>query len=281
MTINNDSFNQAICLLTKQILKTMNATKLTLILFSLIFITFSCSSQNEESTRRYRSDDEPNTSKRFALSNFPGNAKDFNLKDFTAIEANGQFDIEIQQGPQYSITAKGPSTPFNRAKIYTSGNTLILDYNKEGSWYKGFEKSNRIGVTITVPQLDGIELTGTTKVYLRSFSADKMTIDLSGASNLEGDLEAEDIIMELNGAANATLRGKAVELKADMVGASSLNADEMIVETVSVDVGGASKAYVYGNVDLSLEASDASRIYYSGPGKTSLYRSGDSRIRKQ
>ena len=133
----------------------------------------------------------------------------------------------------------------------------------------------------TLSDADGIDLSGASKVYLRSFKANNMTIDLSGASYLEGELDVTDVVVDLSGASSVTLRGKALDLKADLGGASSLTANKLITDTVDIDAGGASKASVYGNIDMDLEASGASRIYYSGPGNVSKYRGGGSRIRKQ
>lgn len=237
--------------------------------------------QKQTSTNRLSSDDESKGSKRFALSNYSGDIRNFNVNDFTSIEANGLFEIEIQQGANYSVKAKGPDRSIEKSDIYTSGNSLILDYNKGKTWFSRHKNSDKIGVIITVPQLDGIELSGASKVYLRSFKADDIDINLSGASYLEGDLNTNDLEIELSGASNITLRGKAMDLTADIGGASSLIADKMIANTVKIDAGGASRVNVYGEVDLSLEASGASRIYYSGPGNVSIYRGGGSRIRKQ
>ncbi|MEL6559792.1 MAG: PspC domain-containing protein [Bacteroidota bacterium] len=241
----------------------------------------TCVNNPPTSSRRLKSDSESKGSKRFALGNYSGQSVDYDLKNFTSIEANGLFEIEIQQGNSYSVTIKGPDRSIRKSDIYTSGSSLILDYNKGKTWFSRYKKSDKIGAVITVPQLDGIDLSGASKVYLRSFKANNMTIDLSGASYLEGELDVTDVVVDLSGASSVTLRGKALDLKADLGGASSLTADKLITDTVDIDTEGASKARVYGNVDMDLEASGASRIYYSGPGNVSKYRGGGSRIRKQ
>ena len=241
----------------------------------------TCGNNPTTSSGRLKTDEESNGSKRFALSNYDGQAINYDLKDFTSIEANGLFEIEVQQGNNYSVTVQGPERSIEKSDIYTSRNSLILDYNKGKTWFSRYKKSDKIGVVVTVPQLDKIDLSGASKVYLRSFKANNMTIDLSGASYLEGDLDVADAVIDLSGASSITLRGKALDLKADLGGASSLKADKLIAETVDIDAGGASKASVYGNVDMDLEASGASRIYYSGPGNVSKQVGGGSRISKQ
>lgn len=241
----------------------------------------TCDNNPPTPSARLKSDAESKGSRRFALDNYSGQSVDYDLKGFTSIEANGLFEIEIQQGNSYSVTIQGPDRSIRKSDIYTSGSSLVLDYNKGKTWFSRYKKSDKIGVVITTPQLDGIDLSGASKVYLRSFKGNNITIDLSGASYLEGELDVTDVVVDLSGASSVTLRGKALDLKADLGGASSLTADKLITDTVDIDAGGASKASVYGNVDMDLEASGASRIYYSGPGNVSKYRGGGSRIRKQ
>ncbi|MGB3467372.1 MAG: DUF2807 domain-containing protein, partial [Cyclobacteriaceae bacterium] len=227
------------------------------------------------------SKDESRESKRFSLNNFNGKTNFYDLKDFTSIEANGLFEVEIIQGTTYSVQAKGPNNSLNKSDIYMSGSTLILDFNKNRNWYTSYRDEDKIGVVITVPKLEEMEISGASKIYLRDFKTDRLSINLSGASTLEGTVKADDVTIDMHGACNITLKGVTRKLTADIGGASHLRTDKLIAETVKVDAGGASKANVYGDVTIDLEASGASRIYYSGPANVSIDRGGGSRIRRE
>lgn len=239
----------------------------------------TCKSSNI-SRRNNSGKQESRASKRFALSNYAGSITNFDLEDFNSIEANGLFEIEVKQGKSWSVEAKGANRSMSKAAIYTSGDALVLEFNKGRSWFWRSRDSDKIGVVITMPELTNIDLSGAAKAYVRPFNTTDVSIGLSGASTLEGDITANEVDIDLGGATKLTLRGTSDELRVELDGASRLYAKSLISKDVKVDAGGASRANVYGEVDLSLEASGASRIYYSGPGKASVYRGGGGRIRK-
>ncbi len=216
----------------------------------------------------------------FSIDDYRGAKKEFEVGEFDEIEANGIFDIEVIQGDTYSLIAKGSDRIMRRVEISTSGDILTLDYDGKLNWFKN-RNDDKIGVIITVPELTAIDLTGAAELYLRPFDANNLTIDLNGASFLDGEIKASELHISLSGASKAVISGTTEELELELGGASSIKANKLSAFNLKVDAGGASKASVFGENELDLEASGASKIYYSGPGEIRRRsRSGAGRILK-
>ena len=83
------------------------------------------------------------------------------------------------------------------------------------------------------------------------------------------DLNVYDKLdIELSGASNADLEGNTNELKADISGASKLEAVNLISKFAELDCSGAANAEVYVTEKLDADASGASHILCEGNPKT-------------
>ncbi|MEL7147907.1 MAG: PspC domain-containing protein, partial [Bacteroidota bacterium] len=181
----------------------------------------TCKSSNV-SSRASTGKKESRASRKFSLNNYTGSTENINIAGFNSIEANGIFDIEIKQGNTFSVEAKGANRSMKKVNFYKSGDALVLEFNKGRSWFWKGRNQEKIGVIITMPELNSIDLSGTSSVYIRSFDIDDLSIDLSGAASLEGDVIAKEIDIEISGATKLTLRGTSDLLQVDLDGASRL-----------------------------------------------------------
>jgi hypothetical protein len=131
--------------------------------------------------------------------------------------------------------------------------------------------------------LTGLDASGATEVVLVDFAADgDLSFDASGASRIEGDLQAGGVKVILSGASSASLSGGAEDLTVDASGASTADLGDFPATNVSVIVSGASTATVNASGRLDADASGASRvIYLGGPTLGEVKSSGASTIEAQ
>ena len=107
-------------------------------------------------------------------------------------------------------------------------------------------------------------------------------MNLSGASYLEGDVTAREVLLEVSGASRARLQGKAEILHVDASGASNLDLEDFPVEDADIELSGASEAAVVLNGTLDIDASGASRLYFGGsPTMGRVDLSGASSIKRR
>ena len=109
-----------------------------------------------------------------------------------------------------------------------------------------------------------------------------MNITVSGAYHFDGEsIQADKLVLELSGASHAKLSGRIAKLDLELSGASHLNAEELLSRDADIEASGASHAQVNIQKSLQVEASGASKVEYRGnPMNLTKDVSGASTVRR-
>lgn len=238
----------------------------------------------------------------------------FDYSDFTAIEVEDAFDVEITYAETYSITVSGAERVMDRLEVSKTGDTLKIEL---GGWEWFWFWNSSPKAVITLPDLRRLDMGGASEGFVRGFNstndfalevngasnleidmetsgfeskvsgASELDIDLkassfeikvSGASTLKGDLETGSTKIELSGASNARLAGSGGDLTLACSGASDANLMNFPVGDADVNLSGASDADVDVSGNLDVTVSGASNLdYYGNPvlGRTDISGSSD------
>lgn len=190
----------------------------------------------------------------------------YGLEDFKELELNGLLDVTITRGSTYAVEWTGRDREKEKYKIYTSGNTLVVDYEDDRriNWKRNPLKLEEMSIRITMPELERMEVSGAGKVRFTDFTEDNMEIEASGAVEVRGDANVRDLIINLNGASALILRGEGNSMDARISGASQLSAYDYRVRDADVRTSGASKAKVFVTRRLEMREGIASKITYKG-----------------
>ncbi|MBN1116553.1 MAG: DUF2807 domain-containing protein [Bacteroidales bacterium] len=124
---------------------------------------------------------------------------------------------------------------------------------------------------------------GASNIHLEDvLYANSTSIELSGASNFYGHIEADKLISDISGASNIDLTGNLDYLRLNASGASTIKDFDLSVNKFEADLSGASNAKLMVNDELDIEASGASNVYYKGQGVIVFQDlSGASNIKKR
>lgn len=131
-----------------------------------------------------------------------------------------------------------------------------------------------------MPELVGLDLSGSSEANISGFESTKsLVVDLSGNSELFGDIRAGDARFNLSGNSSVTLTGSAADVEVDVSGSSDADLSEFPAADASVDASGASTVIVNLSGRLDADASGSSDIYYLGnPTLGRMDTSGSSTI---
>ncbi len=193
--------------------------------------------------------------------------KIFDLKDFNAISAGHAFKVDVQQGDEYAVTIDIDDNFVEFLKVSAGGDTLQISMDSRYNYKVAKESMN---ARITMPELVLLNLSCASSARFRGFeNQKKLALDFSGASTLhEGSFSAEAVKIELSGASSVKqLKGTGKRLSFDASGASSADLTGMSVKTAAVEVSGASSVTVGACETLSIDASGASHVSYTGDPK--------------
>ncbi len=173
------------------------------------------------------------------------------LKKFSGIQISNSFEATLLQGDDYSADVTIDTELEQYLDVSVVGQMLYVRL-KEGPLK--LKKINRksMQVTITVPSLTQISLTGASKLYsddIWTSPMGKFTLEMSGASKAENlKIEGAELDATISGAASGTVTGDFAEIDADISGASALFLIGSY-NTVDVECSGASKISFIGSAD--------------------------------
>jgi hypothetical protein len=232
----------------------------------------------------------------------PSVSKNFDLTEFNKVEIGSAFEVELVPSDTWSISITAQETLFDHINVTKSGDKLEINLNWSwGTWVSswGFQRPK---ARITMPELAGLNLSGASKGTANGFRSSNVTsiqvsgasqlqfdiqatsadIDISGASRIDGSLKAGTIHAIVNGASRAKITGTADNLVLNGSGASTLDLENLIVKKVDVTLSGASHGTVSPIDTMKVSISGASSLTYTGdPSLDAIEVSGASTIHKK
>ena len=172
----------------------------------------------------------------------------------TAVVISGNYAVRFQKG-QFKVAADGDEGRLDNIEFSAEDGTMRIEERGNSN---GFA---RTGLTVTLPTLETLRLSGGSVARMTEFDAlDKLTVDLSGTSQVIVKTTVKTLVTDQTGASKLFLRGQADKLTAALSGASKLNARQMRVQTADVSATGASRASFDEVKNLSKNSSGSSRI---------------------
>ena len=176
------------------------------------------------------------------------------LRDFSSIDVSSIFQVEITSQSEFHVEVEADDNLLQYIQTEVRGGELHISLDK------GVKSKNPLRVRIGAPNIDRIEASGASKVFVSNLNNSKVEVDTSGASKIE-------------------LSGETSQLIVDVSGASHINAAELKAVNATVDASGASRVNLSVSGELRSEASGASNISYAGnPANVIKHTSGASSI---
>lgn len=120
---------------------------------------------------------------------------------------------------------------------------------------------------IAVPTLSLIRAVGACSIdneHANVLIADNLTIDLAGAAEADLDLQVKTLTVDAKGAASLDLSGEADNVTITVAGAGDVDAEALITQIMHINCAGASEADIFVTKELWAQAAGASKISYKG-----------------
>jgi RNA polymerase sigma factor (sigma-70 family) len=187
--------------------------------------------------------------------------KQIEAADFTSVEVGQAFQVDITRGDKFRATVTGDDNLLPLVKAVKKGSTLQIHLDTGSE----FGHARTLKVAITMPALEGVTASGASRVAFKGFkSKGTFTAEASGASKLEGEMDAAKLDLSVTGASKVILKGAAKEGKLSATGASHLLLVDFVLDSADVTLTGACKAEVQVRTKLDYALSGASHLEYQG-----------------
>lgn len=200
---------------------------------------------------------------------------------FTNVSADSGFTVTINQGSEFAVSVTvDDNLVEEHLKVELDGESLRIGL--EPLWaYRDLT----LEATVTMPGLTGLEASGASSVSASGFAsgdplaltasgastmtligagAGEVGLELSGASRVQGELEAQELAGEISGAGAVELRGSAQRLQLDVSGGSRFELLSLPVVDADLRLSGGSRGAVTVTGTLNADASGGSRLEYAG-----------------
>lgn len=225
--------------------------------------------------------------------------KDFS--DFTEVDVEGVFDIEIVKSDSFSVTISGDEGFFDYIAVEKEGDTLKISLDPRHTFTDFTLAAKALTAKITMPALHRLRLAGASTGTIKGFKSSEdfrlevsgassvdmddievnsAKFEISGASKVTGSMEAGNVELKVSGASGVELEGSADTIDIETSGASKVDLADFPLHDADIKLSGASEATVNVKGRLDSVLSAASRLYFYGnPTIGNMEVSGASTIK--
>jgi hypothetical protein len=197
------------------------------------------------------------------------NAEPRSLSGFHAIKISNSFTVYISQGNEDAVAISATKAEY-KDKIITKveNGVLIIRFDEDKKFWKGWNgDKQKLTAYISIKKIDRLDVGGACDIYFEEgLAAEGLSVDLSGASDMKGKIEAKTLRVDISGASSATISGNAATLDVEASGASDFKGYELVTNYCDAKASGASSVNITVNKELNANASGASNVRFKGEG---------------
>ncbi|MFQ5562145.1 MAG: head GIN domain-containing protein [Parvularculaceae bacterium] len=159
--------------------------------------------------------------------------KSFDLPAFDEIDASAGVDVNVSVGGAQSVIAENENGDFDDLVLEVRRGELRASRKNKRF---GFGKRERYKIVVTMPALEGIEISSGADADVTGVNADHFSID--GSSGADADIA-----------------GTCKTLDIDVSSGANINASDLICEVATVDVSSGGNAKIHATQRLNADAS--------------------------
>lgn len=205
----------------------------------------------------------------------------YELDAFKKLDVSRAIDVTVYSSDEYKVILSVNERLADDVIVKVDGDTLKMSVkNSIDSIF-----SNEVSAEVYMPIISEIDLSSASDMTIDEDMAfedhlkmdvdsasklilygnvQKADIEVGGASDLYGSIQADEMKLEIHGASKAEIEGYSDRLDLDLSGASDANMDQFEANELKADISGASKAHLVVRESLESEVSGASDLLYEG-----------------
>lgn len=189
-----------------------------------------------------------------------------NVNDFTGIKVSDAFDVYITYSNENkSVEIEANENLQECIEVYKEGDNLVIELEDKIHIRNG---KATLKAYLTSDYLNNFDISGASTITMHNaLNVKDCTIELSGASDIRGTINADKLYADISGASELSLSGTTRDCYMDISGASEVNDYGWGIDYLSLELSGASNAYLTVNKELGVDASGASTIEFKGNGR--------------
>jgi Putative auto-transporter adhesin, head GIN domain len=191
------------------------------------------------------------------------------VSSFNKIDISGGYEVLINQGSEERLELEVDENLLELIETETKNNTLYI------SSKKSIGNATSLKLYITVVDVNDIDVSGAIELKNKgTYQTENLEIEVSGAGDIDLDVDVENLTMDMSGASETTLSGTANNFEIEISGAGELQAKKLKTRNTTIAISGAGSAVVFAKKTLKVEVSGAGSVKYKGSPKVEKDISG-------
>ena len=178
------------------------------------------------------------------------------ISPFTSISTEGAFEIEVTCQKDPSLEIEGDDNVLDLVTAEVGGNVLRLKSTKS------YSTNEPVRVKITVPNLEGLSVSGAGRIEIKNVKNEKFEIDSNGAPNI-------------------TVAGNTNVIDIDSNGAGRIDTHNLHASRAVVDSKGVSRIDLDVKDQLDVTVSGPSSVTYRGDPVVNKTINGPGKVEKR
>ena len=191
---------------------------------------------------------------------------------FTSLKVSSGIHVFLSHSEKEVLAVSGSDEKYREGiKTEITNGVLHVFYKGDKIRYGNNFKMN---VYVGYNKLEQLQASGASNVLIAGVLEQPiLNIQLSGASELKGQVKVTDLNIKLSGASEAKITGTVKNINIESSGASDVKAYDLVAENCNVKASGASDVNITVTNDMAANASGASNVYYKGTAELKLKQS--------
>lgn len=197
-----------------------------------------------------------------------------NTSSFNKVKSSGSFDVYIEKGETFEVSVRAEENLLHHIETHVSGDHLNIDVHGINS----LRNTLPMEVFITMPELNGVNQSGSGLITTDRFETKKMDLSLSGSGLINTSFDADQVEVSISGSGTLKLAGEAKEAYLRISGSGKIEATQLELNECQADISGSGNMAV--SVDEYLEAviSGSGNVLYYGSPEVKTHISGSGHV---
>jgi hypothetical protein len=214
---------------------------------------------------------------------------------FERVQSDGDFEVFIYPGDESSLEIEADENLMGFIVTRVYHDELIVE-TRHGDCLRS---SGPVRITVTTPNLTGLELNGSGRIWCDSLATSTFRADLDGSGTIQCEyLEASAVDLEISGSGTmrmdgifeqtqATIEGsgeiiisgESVDTDLDIIGSGKITGNNMLTSSCHVNISGSGTISTWVTDLLDVEISGSGTVYYYGePPVVNTHISGSGQV---
>lgn len=206
-----------------------------------------------------------------------------NLDGFTKVSFGISGELYIDFGSSYKVVLEGDRDDLEETITEVSSGKLVIKHDRN-DW--NFADNHKVIVHITMPQIDGLSVSGSGKAEITEEvkEADELDLSVSGSGRLlTAGINADEFNCSISGSGNIEIEGEGSADRGEIAisGSGNYTGESMEIDHLSIRLSGSGNCTVKAGDELSASVSGSGNVNYIGRPRLDARVSGSGKVRSR